>query len=149
GQPILNPDAKYDKDPVSLTPGPAGAHNWSPMAFNPNTGLVYIPTSTLSNYTFAVDQNFTVKRGQKNLGVAIGAGAAAVPDLATGVEGTPVVRKAPSVPPAIGPDPRKDPRGVLVAWDPVARQERWHTPGGGGISGGTVTTAGNLVFQVI
>jgi glucose dehydrogenase len=26
---------------------------------------------------------------------------------------------------------------------------RWRRPGGGGIGGGTVTTAGNLVFQVI
>jgi quinohemoprotein ethanol dehydrogenase len=26
---------------------------------------------------------------------------------------------------------------------------RWRTPGGGGIGGGTMTTAGNLVFQVL
>jgi hypothetical protein len=38
---------------------------------------------------------------------------------------------------------------MLVAWDPVTQKERWRTPGGGGIGGGTVTTAGNLVFQVI
>jgi quinohemoprotein ethanol dehydrogenase len=31
----------------------------------------------------------------------------------------------------------------------VAQKERWRAPGGGGIGGGTVTTAGNLVFQVI
>jgi hypothetical protein len=37
---------------------------------------------------------------------------------------------------------------MLVAWDPIAQKERWRTPGGGGIGGGTVTTAGNLVFQV-
>jgi quinohemoprotein ethanol dehydrogenase len=38
---------------------------------------------------------------------------------------------------------------MLVAWDPVTQKEKWRTPGGGGIGGGTVTTAGNLVFQVI
>jgi quinohemoprotein ethanol dehydrogenase len=38
---------------------------------------------------------------------------------------------------------------MLIAWDPVTQKERWRTPGGGGIGGGTVTTAGNLVFQVI
>jgi outer membrane protein assembly factor BamB len=38
---------------------------------------------------------------------------------------------------------------VLVAWDPVTQQQRWQTPGGGSIGGGTVTTAGNLVIQVI
>jgi len=37
----------------------------------------------------------------------------------------------------------------LMAWDPVTQKERWRAPGGGGIGGGTVTTAGNLVFQVI
>ena len=38
---------------------------------------------------------------------------------------------------------------MLVAWDPVAQKERWRTVGGGSIGGGTLTTAGNLVFQVI
>ena len=36
-----------------------------------------------------------------------------------------------------------------MAWDPVAQQMRWRMPGGGGIGGGTMTTAGNLVFQVL
>ena len=39
--------------------------------------------------------------------------------------------------------------GTLVAWDPVTQKDRWRTPGGGGIGGGTVTTAGNLVFQTL
>ena len=38
---------------------------------------------------------------------------------------------------------------MLLAWDVVAQKERWRAQGGGGIGGGTVTTAGNLVFQVI
>ena len=44
---------------------------------------------------------------------------------------------------------RSNPRSVLVAWDPVTQKESWHAPGGGGVGGGTVTTAGNLVFQVL
>ena len=36
-----------------------------------------------------------------------------------------------------------------MAWDPVTQTERWRAPGGGSIGGGTVTTAGNLVFQVV
>jgi len=55
----------------------------------------------------------------------------------------------PRVPPAVGPAPQEGQRGVLVAWDPVNQKERWRNPGGGGIGGGTVTTAGNLVFQVV
>jgi len=38
---------------------------------------------------------------------------------------------------------------MLVAWNPVTQKEHWRTPGGGSTGGGTVTTAGNLVFQVI
>jgi glucose dehydrogenase len=38
---------------------------------------------------------------------------------------------------------------VLVAWDPSTQKERWRTTGGGSIGGGTLSTAGNLVFQVI
>lgn len=31
----------------------------------------------------------------------------------------------------------------------MTQKMRWRTTGGGGIGGGTVTTAGNLVFQVV
>jgi glucose dehydrogenase len=48
--------------------------------------------------------------------------------------------------PRIGPETTG---GSLVAWDPVTQKERWHAEGGGGIGGGTVTTAGNLVIQVL
>ncbi len=38
---------------------------------------------------------------------------------------------------------------MLTAFDPAKQEIRWRAPGGGAIGGGTVTTAGNLVFQVI
>ena len=28
---------------MTCIPGPYGAHNWHPMSFNPQTGLVYLP----------------------------------------------------------------------------------------------------------
>src|SRR5271163_3093596 len=45
GRPIENNDARYSENgkPADIKPGPLGAHNWQPMAFNPKTGLVYIP----------------------------------------------------------------------------------------------------------
>ena len=53
-------------------------------------------------------------------------------------------------PPAIGPKPPAGQRGgALIAWDPITQTEKWRRPGGGSIGGGTVTTAGNLVFQVV
>jgi hypothetical protein len=36
---------RYNKTgkPIAMMPGPGGAHSWQPMAYNPGTGLVYIP----------------------------------------------------------------------------------------------------------
>jgi PQQ-dependent dehydrogenase (methanol/ethanol family) len=46
GRPVEKDDAKYwlkgDKGAVVM-PGPMGAHNWMPMAFSAQTGLVYLP----------------------------------------------------------------------------------------------------------
>jgi len=45
-RPVENPGARYIDAPFINMPGPPGAHNWQPMAFSPDTGLVYLPTST-------------------------------------------------------------------------------------------------------
>lgn len=132
GRPIVNPEARYGADAIMITPGGGGAHNWSPMSFNPISGLVYIPTSTLNTFTYAAEVQFDPKPGQT----------------------TGTIRPAPQAklqpPPAIGPPPLEGTvRGALVAWDPITQQMRWRTPGGGGIGGGTVTTAGSLVFQTL
>ena len=123
----------YGTEPITISPGGGGAHNWSPMSFNPGAGLVYIPTSTSNSWTYAAEPKFDPQPGTHDRHRAADAGG----------------RRSPP-PPAIGPEPIEGPggRGALVAWDPVAQQMRWRMPGGGGIGGGTMTTAGNLVFQV-
>ena len=135
GRPIVNAEAYYTTEPISISPGGGGAHNWSPMSFNPMAGLVYIPTSTNNSFTYQAESAFNPQPGRM----------------------TGTVRPMPAAtrpsPPAIGPEPI-DPaaapgRGALVAWDPVAQKMRWRRPGGGGIGGGTMTTAANLVFQVV
>ena len=52
GRPIVNPEAYYDTDPISLFPTGGGAHNWSPMSYSPATGWVYIPVF-LQPFTYA------------------------------------------------------------------------------------------------
>jgi quinohemoprotein ethanol dehydrogenase len=145
GRPFVNPQAHYGTDPIAISPGPGGAHNWAPMSFNPATGLVYVPTTLVSSSNFAVDTEFVVKPRQSNIGVKRNTAQA----NANGVSPPPPA-KLPE-PPAIGPEPPADnqARSALVAWDPVTQKARWQTPGGGSIGGGTVTTAGNLVIQVI
>src|SRR5438067_1491603 len=144
GRPFVNPEAHYGTEAITLMPGPGGGHNWSPMSFNPMTGLVYIPTSTSSSSTFAIDTNFKYENGKSNTGTRRGTPG---PD---GARAAPTPSTVPA-PPAIGPEPPPEgqPRNVLVAWDPATQKQRWQTPGGGSIGGGTVTTAGGLVFQVI
>jgi quinohemoprotein ethanol dehydrogenase len=130
GRPLVNKEAVYDKEPITIYPTAGGAHNWAPMSFNPSTGLVYIPT-TYASWTFAANDTMTY-----------------APYGDTGLApGFPSAR--PNSMPIIGPQPLGTERGVLEAWDPVNQKLVWRTPGGGGIGGGTVTTAGNLVIQVI
>ncbi len=126
GRPIVNPEAYYDLEPVSIYPTGGGAHNWSPMSYNPNTGLVYIPSSYMP-FTYAATEE--LKPGT------------------TGYKrGTTDPKELPVTP--IGPIPPEGWRAGLQAWDPVNQKLVWQAQGGGGIGGGTVTTAGNLVFQV-
>lgn len=60
---------------------------------------------------------------------------------------------APAIPaaplPEIGPDGVTG--NVLYAWDPIARKERWRVQGGGAgpFAGGSLSTAGNLVFSSV
>jgi quinohemoprotein ethanol dehydrogenase len=133
GRPMVNDAAYYGTDAILISPGGGGAHNWSPMAFNPMTGLTYIPTSTANTFSYAAETSYVVAPGRM-----------------TGTVRPAPAPKVPS-PPAIGPSPIEGAggRGALVAWDPVAQQMRWRMPGGGGIGGGALTTAGNLVFQVL
>ena len=126
GRPVVNPAAYYDQDPISIYPTGGGAHNWSPMSFNPTTGLVYIPSSYQS---FPYQAQATFRPGS------------------TGY----VRPQGPTktIEPSFGPEPPAGARGGLQACDPVRQKLKWNIEGGGGIGGGTTTTAGNLVFQTI
>ena len=155
GRPIINPEAHYDQngETITIAPGPGGAHNWSPMSYNLAAGLIYIPTSTNSTFTYTEEKNFKYAPGRQNMGIVFGprggGGRGDAPGGATAAPAPVALAPAAKAPPAIGPAPQEGQRGMLVAWDPVAQKERWRTPGGGGIGGGTVTTSGNLVLQVI
>jgi len=128
GRPIVNPAAYYDTDPIAIFPTGGGAHNWSPMSYNPNTGSVYISVS-LQPFTYVAQKEYQAGSS----GYAFGR--TANPKLIDS--------------PAIGPPTADGMRGALEAWDPVNQKLVWRVDGGGGIGGGTATTAGNLVFQVI
>jgi quinohemoprotein ethanol dehydrogenase len=62
GRPIETAGARYEKAAIRQVPGPLGAHNWQPMAFNPKTGLVYIPTN-ITPFDYTDDAGFKYRPG--------------------------------------------------------------------------------------
>lgn len=119
GRPIENPDARWADKPAVVMPSPIGGHNWQPMAFNPQTGLVYIPTQEIPGL-YAPDSKFAYHRKQWN----------------TGADNVPITDVDPGLV-----------SGALIAWDPVNQKEVWRAKLWGPWNGGVLTTAGNLVFQ--
>ena len=128
GRPVENPAARYTQGNSGLQlPGPIGGHNWHPMSYSPQTGLVYIPKQDVP-WVFAADDNFRVRKGYWNTGTD---------NMVASLPDDPAVREA--VLAAVN--------GSIVAWDPVAGEARWEKPHAGPWNGGMLSTAGNLLFQ--
>ena len=122
GRPVETPQARYGSTPVRLSPGPAGGHNWQPMAFSPKQGLVYIPAQTTFG-RYSDQQAFAFERGNRNTAMARPS-------------------RSPA-PPAI----EEKPFGELVAWDPVAGKARWRARFPQAWRSGVLATSGDLVFH--
>jgi quinohemoprotein ethanol dehydrogenase len=123
GRPVETPNARYPAGETLIWPGPAGAHNWQPMSFNPNTGLVYIPVMELPGLYSDKGIDRVHWKAPPNI------------EFATGV----TYENADA--------PMNAGSSALVAWDPVRQKAVWRVPTPGLAGGGTATTAGNLVFQ--
>ncbi len=132
GRPIETPGARNFEEGNVTLPGNGGGHNWPPMSFNPQTGLVYIPVMSFpSTFHAPVDELDTQPdQGYWNLGFNTRAMA----------------------PPALSQkelDKFMDQTftGQLVAWDPLKQEARWRHDYGRIAFSGTLSTAGMLVFQ--
>lgn len=132
GRPIEKPEARFYKTgkPFIGNPGALGAHNWHPMSYNPATGLVYIPAQQIpQGYVLPVN----ARDGQRQtIGFNIGGSF-----VATALPDDKAVYKA-----AVAAT-----TGRLVAFDPKAGKVKWAVDYPAAWNGGTMTTAGNLVFQ--
>jgi len=143
GHPTINPAATYKDKPALVFPTGAGGHNWPPMAFNPQTQLVYIPARESGMVMTAVPGPYQWKPGRTN--AAHDVAFSFFVDLMS-----PAQRKEYDAVVASHPDlPDPATREYLIAWDPVQQQERWRLPLGRAelAGGGVLTTAGNLVVQ--
>jgi quinohemoprotein ethanol dehydrogenase len=128
GQPTFAEGIRYEKKPADVLPGPTGAHNWHPMAWSPEAGLVYIPALELGATRFAKDPNYRVRPGFYNIGVD--------PKNFVYPED-----------PAVIDEVAASLKGPLIAWDPVAQREVWRFDHRAPWNGGVLATAGGLVFQ--
>ena len=61
GRPIEVQEARGEAAYDSI-PGPFGAHNWHPMSFNPQTGLVYLPAQGVP-LNLTPEKTFSAERG--------------------------------------------------------------------------------------
>jgi PQQ-dependent dehydrogenase (methanol/ethanol family) len=129
GRPIEKPEARYDRTgkPASVVPGPSGAHSWQPMSFSPRTGLVYFPVME-SGFPYVPVASVT--KEQVGWATGIDFNASSLPAVA-----------------AVRAGAKARLKGHLVAWDPINQKEAWRAQFEHPWNGGTLATAGNLVFQ--
>jgi len=104
------------KDGTNICPGIVGATNWFSPSYNPNTGLFYVLALENCNLYFSKPRPFT--QGETYYG--------------TGTK--------------LPPDDRRE--KILLALSVADGKEAWRYPqvGSGNSWGGTLTTAGGLVF---
>ena len=129
GRPVETEGSDYKDEPKFLLPSNVGAHNWQPMSYHSETGLVYIPAIHLGiNFEDVPVAEYKHEWGRLNEGVDQIMGGT---DYVLSMEQ--VVSKL------IG--------GHLLAWDPVSQKEVWRIDRVRPMNGGLLSTAGGLLFQ--
>jgi PQQ-dependent dehydrogenase (methanol/ethanol family) len=128
GRPVEVEGARYRDGPELVIPAPYGAHNWHPMAFSPDTGLIYIPAQDLP-FVYGTDESFTFMPGLWNVGI------------------NPLYASFAEQPPEVQAQLVEMVKGQIIAWDPIARREVWRVQHPLPSNGGILATAGNLIFQ--
>ncbi len=123
GRPVENPGMRYPDGAASeVWPGNLGLHNWPPMSFNPNVGLVYIPA--VETGMKMTDKGIDATRWQ------------AIPGALNNGLSDLYADKFPATGAA-----------SLIAWDPIRKAKVWQLKTPAPWNGGTLTTGGRLVFQ--
>ena len=125
GRPVELDGARYEQNYKVIFPSSWGGHNWHPMSYSPQTGLVYVPLLGQAE-TFANWKEFAFVENHLNLGLDYEASSKVTPE-------------------ELAEHPQIAVR--ISAWDPVARKEVFRIDSGSAWNAGILSTAGNLVFQ--
>ncbi|KAA1191900.1 PQQ-dependent dehydrogenase, methanol/ethanol family [Pseudohalioglobus sediminis] len=128
GRPVEDPAARYEEAPFMLRPSGLGGHNWHPMSYSPQTGLVYIPALDFAA-PMEREEEFSWFDGHWNLGYK-----APYSPLGKLLSQALLRRMIDS---------------YLLAWDPLQQREVWRVPNPELGGGGVLSTGGGLVFQGI
>lgn len=126
GRPTEVAEARATDKPFDAIPGPYGGHNWQAMSFNPKTGLVYLPAQNVPS-NLMDDKRWSFNETKPG-----------APLSALGWNTGKILGSA---------SPSNKPFGRLIAWDPVQQKAVWTQEYVSPWNGGTLTTAGDLVFQ--
>ncbi len=131
GRPIENPDVVFEEKPQWITPANAGAHNWEPMSWDQDRGVMYFYYHDYANF-YALPEEFvetgayTIREWGLSLGVASGAYRQRLQDQA---------------------GPRPEDRGFLVAFDPLSGEKIWENRLPSAFNGGVLATITGLLFH--
>jgi len=119
GRPVETAHSDYSREPRDIKPGPLGGHNWQAMSYHPGYQLVYIPTIE-SGMIYRERERREFRPGKWNIGLTFD-----------------------------NPEPKSNEGylGSLLAWDPVKQRTAWKIAHPNVYNGGTLATAGDLVFQ--
>lgn len=147
GRPVLTRQSNWYGSPKAIYPSAGGAHTWSPMSFDPQTRLVYIPVIDVANVWVDLVHNGSTTHYVDS---SFSAGAVTVDDS----------YDASALESSHGPMPDVVPlrrlrktalaRELIRAWNPSSSKIAWEvetSTGMRGFDGGILSTAGNLVFQ--
>jgi quinohemoprotein ethanol dehydrogenase len=147
GRPVLTSVGDYHAGSQLQYPSWSGAHSWQPMAFNPQTGLVYIPVIDTPNYWVSLPES----GGRlKFIYGSFTTGAITPDDAYNAGDVKSLYGTLPEMKDIKAPRPGPLVHEVLRAWDPVKQKVAWEQETSSGYrsyDGGVLTTGGNLVFQ--
>lgn len=133
GRPIEREGARYtDGKTHWITPSSHGAHNWFPMSYNHETGLVYIP-GVLQSGPFANNPNIPYYENGILRGNEI---TASFPFRAFNEQ---------VIDPQAPPPGAKS--GELIAYDPIKQERVWEIPQPAHYNGGLLSTTTGLLMQ--
>lgn len=133
GRPIEAEGARYDDGRMHwLTPGSHGGHNWTPMSYDKDKQMMYIPTANQSGPYADMPFDYDEMGGA-------GSGLGANISMGAKIYYPPVIDPKAPLPSTSS--------GALIAWDPIQQKKLWSVDQLFHYNGGVVSTSAGLVMQ--